>query len=96
MPEIKICGLTRLEEADYVAEAGADYAVSITGIAGPGGGTKEKPVGLVYIGCGRKHHVVVKQYQFSGDRTQIRESSVENALHQLWEMLTEDINQKDR
>lgn len=75
---------------------GADYAVAITGIAGPGGGTKEKPVGLVYIGCGRKNRIVIKQYQFSGDRTQIRESSVENALHQLWEVLVEDINQKDR
>ncbi len=77
-------------------ETGADYAVAITGIAGPGGGTKEKPVGLVYIGCGRKHHIVVKQYQFSGDRTQIRELSVENALHQLWEVLTEDTKKKDR
>ena len=74
---------------------GADYAVSITGIAGPGGGTVEKPVGLVYIGCGRKHHIVVKQYHFSGDRTQIREASVENALLQLWEVLAEDIKKKD-
>lgn len=74
---------------------GADYAVSITGIAGPGGGTVEKPVGLVYIGCGRKHHIVVKQYHFSGDRTQIREASVENALLQLREVLAEDIKKKD-
>lgn len=74
--------------------SGADYAVAITGIAGPGGGTEEKPVGLVYIGCGRKHHIVVKDYQFSGDRTQIRESCVENALLQLWELLTKDINKK--
>ena len=74
---------------------GADYAVSITGIAGPGGGTEEKPVGLVYIGCGRKHHIVVKQYHFSGNRTQIREASVENALIQLWEVLTEEIEKKE-
>lgn len=77
-------------------ETGADYAVAITGIAGPGGGTKEKPVGLVYIGCGRKHHIVVKEYQFSGDRTQVREASVENALYQLWEVLKEDANKKNR
>ena len=75
---------------------GADYAVSITGIAGPGGGTAQKPVGLVYIGCGRKHHIVVKQYQFCGDRAQVRESSVESALLQLWEVLTEDIEKKNR
>lgn len=72
-------------------ETGADYAVAITGIAGPGGGTKEKPVGLVYIGCGRKHHIVVKQYQFSGNRTKIRESSVANALIQLREVLMKDL-----
>ena len=76
-------------------ETGADYAVSITGIAGPGGGTEEKPVGLVYIGCGRKHHIVVKQYHFSGNRTQIREACVENALIQLWEVLTEEIEKKE-
>lgn len=77
-------------------KTGADYAVSITGIAGPGGGTKEKPVGLVYIGCGRKHHIVVKKYLFSGDRTQIREASVANALSQLYEVLIEDFDKKDR
>lgn len=76
---------------------GADYAVAITGIAGPGGGTELKPVGLVYIGCGRKHHVVVKRYQFDGDRTKVRESSVENAMIQLRDVLLEDIkDKKDR
>ncbi len=76
-------------------ESGADYAVAITGLAGPGGGSKEKPVGLVYIGCGRKHHIVVKQYQISGDRTQVREASVENALLLLKEILMEDNNRKE-
>ncbi len=75
-------------------ETGADYAVAITGIAGPGGGTEEKPVGLVYIGCGRKHHIVVKQYHFSGERMQIREAGVENALNQLWEVLKEDVDKQ--
>lgn len=69
---------------------GADYAVAITGIAGPGGGTKEKPVGLVYIGCGRKNHIVIKQYQFNGNRTKVRESSVANALILLREIMMQD------
>jgi len=71
--------------------ADTDYAVSITGVAGPGGGTEEKPVGLVFIGCGRKHHILVKKYQFSGDRTQVREASVQHALTQLWEVLLKDL-----
>ena len=75
-------------------ETGADYAVSITGIAGPGGGTQEKPVGLVYIGCGRKHHIIVKEYRFNGNRTEIREASVENALLQLKEVLFENLKNK--
>lgn len=58
----------------------ADVNVSITGIAGPDGGTEEKPVGLVYIGCCVKGKTVVKEYHFSGNRAKIRESSVSAAL----------------
>lgn len=61
-------------------ESKADVAVSITGIAGPDGGTTEKPVGLVYIGCFVNGNVYVKECQFSGNRQKIRESSVANAL----------------
>lgn len=60
--------------------ARADVAVSVTGIAGPDGGTEEKPVGLVYIGCCVKGRVTVKKYQFSGNRSKIRESTVAAAL----------------
>ncbi len=58
----------------------ADVAVAITGIAGPDGGTKEKPVGLVYIACSVKGEVTVKEYHFSGNRMKVRESSVVAAL----------------
>lgn len=58
----------------------ADVAVAVTGIAGPDGGTPEKPVGLVYIGCSVKGKVTVKKCQFSGSRSQIRESAVVAAL----------------
>ena len=60
--------------------AKADVAVAITGIAGPDGGTKTKPVGLVYIACYIKGKVTVEKYQFKGNRSKIRESAVASAL----------------
>lgn len=75
---------TAYEMAKGAAEmAGADAAVGITGIAGPGGGTKEKPVGTVYIGCYVKGVVTVKHYVFRGDRKKVREFSVNYAMDQL-------------
>ena len=59
---------------------GAEVSLSITGIAGPSGGTKEKPVGLVFIGCKIKENVTIKEFHFSGNREKIRESSVVAAL----------------
>lgn len=58
----------------------SDVTVSITGIAGPDGGTEEKPVGLVYIACNVKGAVTVKEYRFSGNRAKVRESAVSAAL----------------
>ncbi|MBD5545290.1 MAG: competence/damage-inducible protein A [Lachnospiraceae bacterium] len=58
----------------------ADVTISVTGIAGPDGGTKEKPVGLVYIACNVKGNVEVKEFHFSGSREKIRQSSVAGAL----------------
>lgn len=60
--------------------ADTDVAISVTGIAGPDGGTEEKPVGLVYIGVFLEGRVTVEEYHFSGDRQQIREKTVEEAL----------------
>ncbi len=70
-------------------EAGADVAVSITGIAGPDGGTAQKPVGLVYIGCFVAGQLEVREYHFSGNRMKIRENTVAAALVQLRNMLIE-------
>jgi PncC family amidohydrolase len=66
----------------------ADIALSVTGIAGPNGGTDEKPVGLVYIGIGQhnKEPIVVKK-NFDGDRTSIRQATVEKSLELLIEQL---------
>ncbi|MBS5523037.1 MAG: CinA family protein, partial [Clostridiales bacterium] len=60
--------------------AGADVALSITGIAGPDGGTKDKPVGLVYIGCYVQGYIEVLECHFSGNRAKIREASVARAI----------------
>jgi nicotinamide-nucleotide amidase len=62
----------------------ADVAVSITGVAGPGGGSAEKPVGLVFIGLARKDGwSQVERCLFSGDRDGVRAQSVTRALAHL-------------
>ena len=58
----------------------SDVAVSITGIAGPGGATEKKPVGLVFIGCSVCGKVTVEECHFNGNRSKIRESTVSMAL----------------
>ena len=63
--------------------AGSDYAVSITGIAGPGGGTKEKPVGLVYIGVASKKRTEVFKQNFAGSRRDVRKRAANTAIDLL-------------
>lgn len=58
----------------------AEVTAAVTGIAGPDGGTEEKPVGLVYIACSVCGKVTVKKYNFSGNRAKIRETAVSSAL----------------
>ena len=62
---------------------GATYGLSVTGIAGPGGATPGKPVGLVFIGCAGPAGAVVARHEFPGDRATVRAWSVVSALHQL-------------
>lgn len=69
--------------AGGVFAADADIGVAVTGIAGPDGGTEEKPVGLVYIAAYMKGKVSVERFQFKGDREKIREQSVIKALDLL-------------
>ena len=75
------------EGAKRVAEA--DVAISVTGIAGPSGGTKEKPVGLVYIGCASELKIDVRRFVFEGNRDQVREQAVAQALSFLRDTLLE-------
>ena len=58
----------------------ADFGVGITGIAGPGGGSAEKPVGLVYMACCLKGRTVTERWQFSGSRKEVREQSAVRAM----------------
>jgi nicotinamide-nucleotide amidase len=65
------------------ARAGTTIGIAVTGIAGPGGGTEEKPVGLVYIGYADEIHSTVRKVLFPGDRTFIRELTVRAALDMI-------------
>ena len=64
-----------------------DIGISTTGIAGPTGGTKEKPVGLVYIAVSTEKDTIVKKFNFSGDRLQNKESTCNAALEMLLDAL---------
>lgn len=68
---------------------GADMGVSITGLAGPGGGTRRKPVGLVYIAVADGQGVVCRQYNFSGARSQIKFRAATAALGLAFDRLKE-------
>ncbi len=63
--------------------AGAEWALSVTGIAGPSGGTEEKPVGTVWIGMAGEAGSEAHQFLFSGDRAAVREWSVNQAVELL-------------
>lgn len=72
---------TALEMVQGAArQAGAQAALATTGIAGPDGGTPEKPAGLVYIGCYVNGVTIVEEHLFAGERAQVRSLAVEAAL----------------
>jgi len=65
------------------AASGADIAISVTGIAGPDGGSAEKPVGTVYIGIAEPGGACAKRHQFPGDRERVRAITCFSALDLL-------------
>lgn len=69
------------------ARCGTDIGLAITGIAGPGGGSEKKPVGLVYFSLAAGEKVKVKKELFSGNRQEVRLAAVETALAWLVEFL---------
>ena len=60
--------------------SGSDIAVSVSGIAGPDGGTSEKPVGLVYIGLATKNKRGFSKFIFKGNREEVRQQTVIKAF----------------
>lgn len=65
------------------SKVGADLAISTTGIAGPGGGTDQKPVGLVYVGLATAKGVQVEKIQLYGERESVRQLTVQAALNRV-------------
>ena len=68
--------------------AAADYAVAISGIAGPDGGSEEKPVGTVWFAWLSPGGVITRKYVFSGDRISVREQAVKISLQELLHQVT--------
>jgi len=61
----------------------ADFGLAVTGIAGPTGGTPEKPVGLVFVGLAGPNGVDTRRHQFPGDRDMVKTLTAETALDRL-------------
>ena len=76
--------------ARAIAKSAADLAVAVTGVAGPGGGTADKPVGLVHLACAKRGGATLHREQHYGDlgRGGIRQATIRTAL----EMLAQQIN----
>jgi nicotinamide-nucleotide amidase len=67
--------------------SGSNVAISITGVAGPSGGTSEKPVGTVWFGWATANQTLTKTMRFNGDRQKVREQATEFALAELIALL---------
>ena len=76
---------------EMLAGLKTDIGISTTGIAGPGGGTKDKPVGLVYIGIKVKNEVKVFKRELKGDRNKIRQRAMMHALYNLLKILSKKV-----
>lgn len=90
---LKKYGAVSMEVAKSMAKgvrikSNVDIGISTTGIAGPTSGSKEKPVGLVFIAVSTERNTVVKKFKFSGDRSQNKRSTCDAALDMLLDVLT--------
>lgn len=93
-------GVVSSETAADMAESAArtavcEAAVSVTGVAGPDGGTDECPVGLVYIGCHLKGRTVTERHIFEGDRMAVRQAATSAALILMKKVLEQDENTEE-
>ncbi len=86
---------TVIEMAENVRKKyNADYGISSSGIAGPGGGSEEKPVGLVWIACANGQKTITKRLQFGDNRMINIQRSTRAALYLLWQTLKENHAEK--
>ena len=79
--------VVRAMAAGAVAHSRAQVAVAVTGVAGPSGGSADKPVGTVWLGWSVGGKVTTERCQFDGDRAAIRQATVNHALAQLVSLL---------
>jgi nicotinamide-nucleotide amidase len=75
--------VVRAMAAGALTHSNAQVAVAVTGIAGPGGGSADKPVGTVWLGWAGPGGVVTERCQFAGDRAAVRAATVQHALQRL-------------
>jgi nicotinamide-nucleotide amidase len=71
--------------------SGARFAVAVSGVAGPGGGSAQKPVGTVWLCWGAGQALVCERRQFAGDREQVRRQTVEAALEGLIRLVSAEM-----
>ena len=76
------------------AASGADVCLSVTGLAGPDGGTRETPVGTVFMGCCCCGHTITREFHFSGNRSKIREQAAASGLTLLRECIMGEISEE--
>lgn len=75
-----------------IREAGSDIAVAVSGIAGPTGGTPEKPVGTVFIGIAFHDQSIIEKYLFKGSRDDVRAQSAREVLKIITKLLKNETN----
>ncbi len=97
---LKLEGAVSAKCAKEMAKGGcnaaeADICLYITGLAGPDGGTKETPVGTVFMGCCYNGKVVTREFHFTGNRTKIRQQATAHALAFLRECMMEGISKSE-
>lgn len=71
---------------------GADYGIAVSGIAGPDGGTEQKPVGTVCIAWGDAQEPALLTYLFKGERREIREQAITQALLNIYQFIKKQEN----
>jgi nicotinamide-nucleotide amidase len=66
----------------------ADYSIAVTGVAGPGGGSDDRPVGTVWIAVASAEQMVARRYQFDGDRQAVRVATMQSAFELLLDLVS--------